>query len=218
MIPAPLAFEEVGKEDLFANALHLGHAQLGIAPEAFNAIDVVLSPGELVVVMMDAVVLVALSDETVVGLPAVGVDGGLLQHLALDDGQQLLAATGLHGLHEDFSVPLEQADDWDLARGAPSSLTPHSARAEVALVDLDLSSEGSVFLQVQTDDPPSKEAVEAMGGVLVDGTQSGGFERWNIGSVTFQDERKFALGKARFVAKPVLHWLSSSLGLFSPLN
>ena len=42
MIPAPLAFEEVGKEVAFMQAAHLSHAQLGEAPERHDAVEVVL--------------------------------------------------------------------------------------------------------------------------------------------------------------------------------
>ena len=88
MVPAPFGFLEVEDEVFGADAAQLGEAQLGEAPEAFDPVDVVLAAGELVFVMMNAVVFVAAEHEAVVGLPAVGIDGGCGEHLALDDRHQ----------------------------------------------------------------------------------------------------------------------------------
>jgi len=59
MISTPLAFEKVGKEVAFMQAAHLSHTELGEAPERLDAVDVILTTGELVFVMMDTVMPVA---------------------------------------------------------------------------------------------------------------------------------------------------------------
>ena len=63
MIPTPFRFLEVEKEVLGTNAAQFCEAEFGKAPEALDAIDVIFSAGELVSVMVDAVVLVAAQDD-----------------------------------------------------------------------------------------------------------------------------------------------------------
>ena len=77
MIPTPFRFLEVEEEELAADTAQLDEAKLGVAPKALDPVDVVFSTGKLVFMMMDAMVLVALEDEAVVGFPAVGVNVGV---------------------------------------------------------------------------------------------------------------------------------------------
>ena len=44
------------------------------APERFDAIDMVLTPSELVLVVMNPVMLVTIGCQPIVGLPAVSID------------------------------------------------------------------------------------------------------------------------------------------------
>jgi len=46
----------------------------GEAPERFDPVDVVLTPGELVLMMMNPVMLVTIGYQAVIGLPSIGVD------------------------------------------------------------------------------------------------------------------------------------------------
>ena len=59
MIPTPFGFFEVKQEELLAHAPQFGEAELGKAPEALDAVDVVPATGELVFVVEDAVMFVA---------------------------------------------------------------------------------------------------------------------------------------------------------------
>ncbi len=65
------------QEKLLSHTTQFGEAKLGKTPEAFDAVDVVLAPGELVFVVEDAMVLVAAQEQAVVAEPPVGVDGGI---------------------------------------------------------------------------------------------------------------------------------------------
>jgi hypothetical protein len=73
VIETPLTFFEVEKEAVFADTAQLEEAELGVAPEGLEAIDVIFATGELVFVVIDAVVFVALEHEAVVSLPAMGI-------------------------------------------------------------------------------------------------------------------------------------------------
>ena len=132
MVPTPFGFFEVEEKVLGTDAAQFGEAQRGEAPEALDAIDVIFSAGELILVMVNAVVLVAAQDEAVIGLPAVGINGGFGKHLTLDDRHQRLLGAVLDDLGENLAPPLEQADDGRLSAGSPPAFAAHSARAKGA--------------------------------------------------------------------------------------
>jgi len=48
MIPAPLRFFKVKKEEFRAHAAQLEEAELGVAPKALDAVDVVFAADKLV--------------------------------------------------------------------------------------------------------------------------------------------------------------------------
>ena len=54
MIPTPLGFFEVEEEELRTDSPELDETEFGITPKAFDAIDMILSTGEFVVVMVNA--------------------------------------------------------------------------------------------------------------------------------------------------------------------
>ena len=88
MVPTPCGFFEVEEKVVGPDAAQFGEAQLGEAPEALDAIDVIPAARELVLMMVDAVMLVATQNQAVIRLPAVGINGGLGKHLAPDDRHQ----------------------------------------------------------------------------------------------------------------------------------
>ena len=77
MIPTPFRFLEMEKEELWANATQLDEAKLGVAPKAFDPVDVVLAAGKLVLVVVNASVFVTAQEQAIVAEPPVGIDGGL---------------------------------------------------------------------------------------------------------------------------------------------
>ena len=46
----------------------------GEAPERFDAIDVVFTPSELVLMVMHSVMLVTIGYQPIIGLPSIGID------------------------------------------------------------------------------------------------------------------------------------------------
>ena len=121
MIPAPFGFLEVEKEELLANAAQLDEAKLGVAPEALDPVDVIFSAGEFILMVMNAMVFVTAQHEAVVSLPAIGIDGGLGQHPALDDRLQLCLGSVLHHAGEDLAAAFEKPNDGRLAAGSASA-------------------------------------------------------------------------------------------------
>ena len=59
MIEAPFGFFEVVIEVLPANAAKFCQTQFGVAPEGLNAVDMTTVSGKFIVVMVDAMVLIA---------------------------------------------------------------------------------------------------------------------------------------------------------------
>lgn len=74
VVPTPLAFFEVEKELFLPDGAEFKQAVFGVAPERFNAVDVILTTSELVLMMMDSVMLVTIGYQPIVGLPSIGVD------------------------------------------------------------------------------------------------------------------------------------------------
>ena len=83
MIPAPLGFFEVARELVGANPALFSQPRLGKAPEGFDAVDVAFAPREFVFMVMHAMMFEPIPDQSVIRLPAVGVDGRRAFDLAM---------------------------------------------------------------------------------------------------------------------------------------
>ena len=162
MVPTPFGFFEVEEKILGTDAAQFGQTQFGKAPEALDPIDVIFAARELVLVMVDAVMLVAIQHEAVVGLPAVGINGGRGKHLALDDRHQGLLGAVLDDLGEDLAAAFEQADDGRLAARATPAFAAHPARAKVAFVDLHLARKRPGLLHRQVQNPQPQPIVKTL--------------------------------------------------------
>ena len=103
MVSTPVQFLKVEEKVVGTDSTQFSEAQFGEAPEAFDAIDVIFAARELILMMMNAVMLVATQDEAVIGLKAVGINGGLGKHLPLDDRHQCLLGAVFDDLGECYS-------------------------------------------------------------------------------------------------------------------
>ena len=108
MIPAPLRFFEVEEEELWPDAAELNETKFGITPKAFDAVDMILSTGEFIVVMVDAPVFIAAQHQAVIPEPAIGIDRGFGKHLSLDHRLQLCPRAVFNDSGEDFAAAFEQ--------------------------------------------------------------------------------------------------------------
>src|SRR2546423_8980047 len=110
MVPAPFGFLEVEKEELRPDSTQFDETKFGITPKAFDAVDMILSTGEFIVMMIDAPVPVAAQDQAVIAEPAIGVDSCFGEHLSLNHRLQLCAGTVFHHLRENLSAALQKPD------------------------------------------------------------------------------------------------------------
>ena len=83
MIPAPLGFLEVARELVGADAALFGQPRLGKTPERFDAVEVALASRKFVFMVMHPVMFEPIPDQSVIRLPAVGVDGRRALDLAM---------------------------------------------------------------------------------------------------------------------------------------
>jgi hypothetical protein len=90
VVPAPLAFLKVEEELFPADGSEFEEAMFGEAPKGFDAIDVILTSGEFVGMVMNPVMLITIGHQAIVGLPSVGINIALGKNVALEDRQQLL--------------------------------------------------------------------------------------------------------------------------------
>ena len=174
VIETPLTFFEVEEEAIFANAAQFKEAEFGVAPKGFDAVDVVFAACELVLVMMDAVVFVALEDEAVVSLPSVGVDVGAFEDAPDDNRHQFLLGAVLYHAQIDVLSALVQADDGDFTTRPAPAFAPHPAWPKVALIDLHFTAQGRALAHRQGHDPLSQQLAKPMHGAVV---QSAKFRR-----------------------------------------
>ena len=117
-------------------SIELHESGLGKGPKGFDAVDMVPSPGELVLAMMDAIMLfVTQVHQAVVASPAVGVNHALGVHFSSDDGLQSGLGAIRYDLGVDSATPLQDAEDRSFAISAttPFSFYPPCSEAGVTL-------------------------------------------------------------------------------------
>ena len=126
---------------MLGNAVVFSHFAFDIAPERFDAVDVVVIFYKLFG-MIDAVMFVSGEHEAVIAFPFVGVDvrAGFL-YKPSNNGHERPS----RGIRYDFSIhdaaPLEDAHDGDLGlRAAAPGIAPVT-RAEIRLVNFNIPSE-----------------------------------------------------------------------------
>ena len=205
MIKAPLAFLEVDEEAIPTHAVEFGEPGLGEAPEAFDAIDVVLASGELVGLMIDAMVAIAGSDQAVVSKPAVGIHIAFAQHMPVDDGLQLLARAVLDDRYENLGAALVQTEHRRFATRSTPAFAAHAAGAKVALVDFDLTGEGAQLCQGQRDNAFTPESVKSMDGAVIEHAKISHRESRNVRSEEPKHLAELALRNARLKNVFVCH-------------
>jgi len=171
MIPAPFRFFEVKKEELPADAAQFDEAELGVAPEAFDPVDMVFAAGKLVFVVMNAPVFVSAQEQAIVAQPAIGVNGCLGKHLSLDDRLQLCPGAVFHHASKDFASTFEKTDDGRFAARSTTTPAPNPSRTKVGFVDLDFSGKGPGFLHGQIHDPHPQELINPLAGLAIDHRQ-----------------------------------------------
>lgn len=155
MIEPELTLLEMQVEGVSWNAVELGKPSLRIAPEGFDAVDVVVVDAELIHVMTDAKMLgIPYVHQAVVSRPSIAVDDGFQADPSSDNLlQRGFAAVG-NDLGVDAIVPLEDPEHDGLSACATTVLATNPAGAEIGFVDLNGSTERRLCL-ANLREPPS---------------------------------------------------------------
>ena len=201
-------------EILSANPIELQQPSLGKTPEAFYPIDVAsLSIRISVSVMVDAMVLIAIEYQPIIGSPFVRVDRTPRSNESANDRANLGTARVLDDLSIDLSMAFEQTKHRGFS-GAASAVA-FVLSAEVTLIEFDLSSKAvSLGLLLLVDcDPFPKEPVVTIDGVAVNSQQASRLSGREI--FTKAPQKFFPPLLAQFAildqhSRPVYH-ISSSL-------
>ena len=184
MVEAELAFLEVEVKRVRVHPAESREACLGVAPEAFDAVDVAASSGlagELALAVIDTpVLLVPQVDQAVVTSPAVGVDHAATRDFASNRPLQ----HGFRAVRDDLGVDLarafEDAEDRRLLPGAAAGLALDAAWPEVALVDFDGPGERAVEF-ARLGHALTKARQQAVDGVAVEAGEHGDLHGGQVG-------------------------------------
>jgi len=146
MIEPEFALFQMQIEGVLGNTVELCEPPFGKTPEGFDPVDMMLSPGELVVTVVDSEVLVKTDvHQPIVAAPAVGVDDAVDVGFAPDDGLQC----GFGGVGDNFRVDaiaaFEQTEDDSLAIGSSTTFAAYPPGTEVRLVGLKFSGQWRAF-------------------------------------------------------------------------
>ena len=189
VIKTPFGFLEVGKEGIGADAAQSGQTGFGVAPERLNAIDVASSPGEFIGAVVNPIMLVACENQAVVSAPPVGENDAFVDRrdMSLNHLEKFSFRTIGQGGTDNSSASFEKADNRDFPRCSTPPDAANPSRSEVAFIHFHTPGKRRRFGICQFNNPPAKQAVKAMGCVLVDLGQSTRFECFHIGAEEFQN-------------------------------
>ena len=189
VIETPFGFLEVGKEGIGADAAQSGQTGFGVAPERLNAIDVASSPGEFIGAVVNPIMLVAFENQAVVSAPTVGENDAFVDRrdIPLNHLEEFSFRTIGQGGTDDSSASFEKADNRDFPRCSTPPDAANPSRSEVAFIHFHTPGKRRRLGICQFNNPPAKQAVNAVSGVLVDLGQSTRFERFHIGAEEFQN-------------------------------
>jgi hypothetical protein len=106
-------------------------------------------------------------DQSVIRLPAIGVDGRRACDLAVNHPYQLGFRAVGHDLDKHLARPLEQADDGNFPASAAPAFAAHPARPEITLINFhDAADKRLGFDLGQSRRPLPQQTIKPMGGVL----------------------------------------------------
>lgn len=168
MVEAPFCFFEMIVKVFPTHSSKFCQAEFCKAPEGFDSVDMAAASGEFIVVMVNAIMLVALQKQTVISPPTIGVDRALSANdLSPDDAHQFFLRAVQNRSAEYFSPPLEQTYDRYFPSCSPAPQSSNASRTKVAFVHFHTTGEGSRLGLSQINDPGAQQAINPMRCVLI---------------------------------------------------
>ena len=120
MIETPLRFIEVNEEFFFPDSTKFFHAKLRITPKRFDAVNMIFSSREFIFMVVNAVVLITICYQSIVRLPAVGINIAAFHNSALKNRHKLCLGTVFDDTQKHPSLSLMQAQNRDFPGRASS--------------------------------------------------------------------------------------------------
>ena len=189
MVETPFGFLELGKESIGADAAQSGQTGFGVAPERLNAIDMPASPGEFISAVVNPIMLVAFENQAVVSTPPVGENDAFVgrRDMSFNHMEEFgFRAVGQGGT-DDSSASFKKADNRDFPRCSAPANAANPSWSEVAFIHFHTPGKWRRLGMGQFHNPPAKQAVKAMGCILVNLGQTACFERFHIGAEELQN-------------------------------
>jgi len=154
------------------DAIELGEAPFGEAPEGFNAVNVSAAIGEGLALIYAHVLVVTDVDQTIVPWPTIRADHAL----GIDPAPNHGAQGGLAAVVNDFSVnfagPLEDAKDGLLGGASTAQARPgtssHSVRPKVTLIHFHHSLKRSTLAHSLQPDEQPKPVIKPIDGLAIE--------------------------------------------------
>lgn len=178
-----------GKE--FFDAVELGQAALGKAPEGFDAIDVSATFGKALGLVNANMFVVADIDQAVVAAPGIGEDNALGIDLAPQRPLESEGRTVRHDLGVDAALAFVDAEDRLLegAASAPtrSRSTAQPGRTKITFIGLDHANEESQLHELMGKNHLTKKGVVTINGVAVEAQKHRGFGSFDVQTKTLDE-------------------------------
>jgi hypothetical protein len=193
MIETPLRFFEVNEEFFLPDSAKFCHSKLRITPKRFNAVDMIFSSREFILMLVNAVVLIAICYQYIVSLSAVDVNIATFYYSALKNWHKLCLGTVFDDTQKHPSLPFMQTQNRDFTGRASSPFATNPPGSEIAFIYFNIPDERLGFLNGHINDPVTKQTVNSLRSLVVDPVQNRCGEGWYVYAKTLQNLSKFDL-------------------------
>ena len=193
MIETPLRFFEVNEEFFLPDSAKFCHAKLRITPKRFDAVNMIFSSREFIFMVVNAVVLIAICYQSIVSLPAVGIDVAAFHNSPLKNWHKLCPGTVFDDTQKHSSLSFVQAQNRDFTGRSSSPFATNPPGSEIAFIYFNIPDKRLGFLDGHIHCPVTKQTVNSLRSLVVDPVQNRCGKGWYIYAKTLQNLSKFDL-------------------------
>ena len=193
MIETPLRFFEVNEEFFFPDSAKFCHAKLRITPKRFDAVNMIFSSREFIFMVVNAVVLIAICYQSIVGLPTIGIDIATFHNSALKNWHKLCLGTVFDDAQKHPPLSFMQAQNRDFAGRSSSAFATNPPGAKIAFINFNIPDKRLGFLNGHINYPVTKQSENSLRSLVVDPVQNRCGKGWYIYAKTLQNLSKFDL-------------------------
>lgn len=193
MIETPLRFFEVNEEFFLPDSAKFCHAKLRITPKRFDAINMIFSSRKFILMVVNAVVLIAICYQSIVSLPAIGIDIAAFNNSALKNWHKLCLGTVFDDTQKHPSLSFMQAQNRDFTGRSSSAFATNSPGAKIAFINFNIPDKRLGFLDGHINYTVTKQSENPLNGIAIDRTQIGRRCGRDVLAKTLQNPSEFDL-------------------------